>query len=194
MIGYRFSVDKDKNTYIIKLNAPNEGIIKRGIEFSQVGCVCLSITNVNTEEEIDKALLQGVQKVWVKYEKNREIPGRCWFCDSTDALFHRYLRRDEFTGLIRYGGGSLYRRLRDYILHEANLQLQEIAEEMNITTEELTAKILFLENSEFISYKEMEEAGKPILDATNAVTQRKIQNGEMLPGWKRYLIERGMKP
>lgn len=199
MIGYRFSVDDADNVYIIKLYAPIEieDKAKRlGTReyYSKNGCICLSITNANTGEEVENALLQGVRKTFVQYEKDKEIPGCCWYCASVEDLLHSYLHRDEDTGLIRYGGGDLYKQMDNYILYTADVHFHEVAEEMHITTDELIEKLNYLKKTKFTSLEEKEAAGKPILDATGAVTTRKIKNGELLPGWKRHLIMMGIDP
>ena len=91
-----------------------------------------------------------------------------------------------FDGTI-YKGSILYRRF-DRLIAEYESSVEEVAAEMNIAPRELQEKLDYLKKGQ-VNEKEI---GKPILDAINRIYSRKVDNGELVPGYMKLFRERGL--
>lgn len=144
--------------FIIKLQAYDAQYSEFWCDYESDNCVCLSITNANTGEEVEQATLRGIRNNYVEYRKNEKIPGRCWFMKTVDDL--TWLHKDSSTGEI-YQSFYLYRIL-DEMLEVYKQQPEAVAAELHISTEELWRRIVILK----AGCKEKEEKwGYPILRA-----------------------------
>ncbi len=193
MIGYRYSVDDKGTVYIIKLIAPHE--IKdypATIIYHSDNCICESITNANTGNDIKQALLHGVRRNSVLYTKGEIIPGTCWFCHSVEDLYKlNYLFKGK-DGLVKTKPTfSLYDILDKYIDDE-ELTRDEVAAEMKISTAELLERINRIKQIHSIDKQKTEAA--PIMSAISILHARKVQSGEIMSGLDKYLMVLGIKP
>ena len=89
--GYRYSLDENRNIYIIKVSA--ESYEKNIGDYDSCECICESITNANTGVEVNQAELCGYMNRIVFYKVGEKIPGKCWFFLRYDDLFRRYLTK-----------------------------------------------------------------------------------------------------
>ena len=194
--GYRYAEDADGNVFIIKLNAPHEKLYNSRMEtYCSTNCICESIRNADTGEEVEQATLRGVKKVFLTYTKGELIPGDlCWYFHSVDKIYQYYVTKYEEGTKTYAKGADLYKKLDDYILVTCELTFDEVAAELQVSKEDLIDKLYHLKVDKWLSHEQREQAGKPILDAVDAIRRRKIENGEMIPGWKRYLMKMGIKP
>ena len=138
-IGYRYSVNRSGDIFIIKLRAYD--VQDCYCDSKSDNCVCLSITNANTGEEVEQATLRGIRKNYVEYRKNEKIPGMCWFKKTADDL-SVWLHKDNSTGEI-YESCFLYRKL-DEMMKIYKQQPEAVAAELRISTEELWRRIVIL--------------------------------------------------
>ena len=194
MTGYRFSVDDKGTVYIIKLTAP---VAKKeypgALIYHSENCICESITNPNTGEELEQMNLSGILRTSVLYTKGKTIPGECWFCPSVDALYRlNYLSKGK-DGLVKDQppNRTLYDVLDSWI-ENCELTHDEVAAEMKISTTELLERINRIKQIDSISEQEVEAAS--IVAATNLLYSRKVDSGEIIPGWKKFLIAIGIEP
>lgn len=193
MTGYRYSVDDNGTVYIIKLTAQAAKKEYPGtLVYQSENCICESITNPNTGEELEQMNLSGVRRISVLYIKGKTIPGKCWFCPSVDALYHlNYLSKGK-DGLVKAKPkGSLYDVLDSWI-EDCELTHDEVAAEMKISTAELLEEINRIKQIDSINEQEVEAAS--IVAATNLLYSRKVDSGEIIPGWKKFLIANGIEP
>lgn len=168
-IGYRYSVDRNGEIFIIKLQAkdeqPGHNYTGDPIDWRSNECICLSITNANTGEEVEQATLRGIRKNYVEYRKNEKIPGMCWFMHDPGQL--SWLHQDHRTGET-YESFFLYRKL-DYMMTECyKVQPEAVAAELHISTQELWQRIELLK----AGIKEEEKWGYPILRAMQKLSEK----------------------
>ena len=192
-VGWRYSLAGNA-VYIIQLSAQEEETEcgrEPGYFFSD-NCLCLSITNANTGEEQETIIASGEMHREIEYRKGAKIPGKCWYVHSYEDLFTTAptggdsLLSKAFDGTI-YKGSILYRRF-DRMIAEYESSVEEVAAEMNIAPRELQEKLDYLKKGQ-VNEKEI---GKPILDAINRIYSRKVDNGELVPGYMKLFRERGL--
>lgn len=163
-------MDRNNNIFIIKLLAKNKqpgSHLKRNgspFDWKSDECICLTITNVNTSEEVEQATLRGVRKTYVEYRKNEKIPGMCWFVQDPMEL-STWIDKDHRTGEI-YESFFLYRKL-EYMMNVGyKVQPELVAAELHISTDELWRQIAMLK----AGIKDERELGLPILMAMQKLT------------------------
>lgn len=193
MIGYRYGLDESNAVWIVKLSAPHEEVEchrEPGFYFSE-NCICLSITNANTGEETDTLSLTGELHRPIQYRKGETLPGKTWYVHSVDMLFSsdpamNLLLKDK-QGKI-YKGKIAYRKMDEFITECGQCTLEEISKELHITMAELLQKIEYLKEG----HADEDEIAKPLIDASNAIHSRKVDSGEIIPGWKKFLMAKGI--
>ena len=170
--GYRYSKDENGTIYIIELIAEDEqpGSLYEG-DYKSENCVCVSITDVNTGEKIEQGLLCGIHGKYVKYKIGERIPGMCWFMHTKEQL--SWLYKDSRTGEI-YESFFIYRELEHMMRNCYKLQPEEVANELQISAEELWRRIRILN----AGIKEEEQWGYPILAAMQKISGKERGTNE----------------
>ena len=202
VIGYRFSCDEKHEAYIITISAPNEqeGLVylRRfgGSDFYSENCRCISIKKANTGEEVTEANLYGVRGNWVLYRKGEIIPGKTWYLHSVEELYRHNLLQIDVNG---YTVGNVRQKtahnwiwkIDNLITEVCQASHEELAEELHISIVDLEEKIEYCKKNGD-SVKAYEIAGC-IADAGNSIYKRKLKNGEIEPGYKKYLRSFGIE-
>lgn len=162
-IGYRYGKNKNDEIFFVKLCAKDEQ--KGNFDWKSAECICLTITNANTGEEVEQATLRGVRNTYVEYRKNKEILGMCWFYHDLSSVISTYLGKDYRSGEF-YEKYFLYSKL-DYMMREVyKVQPENVAKELHISTDELMRRIRILT----AGIKEERQWGLPILQAMQKLT------------------------
>lgn len=187
VIGYRFSVDEHEEVYIITVSAPNEQReITNHSYFYSENCRCISIKNATTGQECDEAVLSGIRRNKVLYRKDEILPGKTWYVHSVDELFQRFLNTDTDGQVIYHDKGQLIvARIEEAISDLCQASLEEVADEMRISLDDLQQQIEFCKRN--TKSQEAHKTADSILAAGSNVYNRKLKNGEIEPGWKKYL-------
>lgn len=181
--GYRYSLDENDNIYIIKVSA--ESYEKSRYDYAGCECICESITNANTGVEVNQAELCGYENRKVCYKVGEKIPGKCWFYLRYDDLFLRYLTKSgNRIVLARPKKLHMKGKIGEYLI-ECGCTAKEVADDMQITEKELS-EMLYLAKTMEAGYEQTRISLK-ILDSINHVHSRKVESGEIIPGWKKYL-------
>lgn len=185
MTGYRYSVDVDDNIYIIRVSA--ESYEKNIFDYDSCECICESITNANTGVEVNQAELCGYMNQKIRYKVGEKIPGKCWFFLHYDDLFRSYLKKNgDRIVLAKPKLLHMNGKVGEYLI-ECGCTKKEVADDLQITEKELS-KMIQLAKTLKPGFEQTRISAK-ILVSINHVYSRKLENGEIIPGWKKILTE-----